>query len=114
MMRGERRCFVIDEGSDGKPSYRLPRAGELSQAVLQGNDNKNFSERLVLLTTNEEISPWDLLDPFPPAHYNDYGYMELLETEDDPCWKDLKTEDKHLIEKSLVKDFLISPSYGAN
>lgn len=57
---------------------------------------ENVGEHLVLLATGEKISPWDLLDPFPPANYYDYGYMELVTTKDDPHWKDLKTGDKNL------------------
>ena len=106
VMKDKSRCFVIDEGSDGKPLYRLPQVGELLQAILQSNDKQNVGEQLVLLITNEEISPWDLLDPFPPANYYDYGYMELVKTEDDPYWKDLKAEDKDLIEKGSIKHLL--------
>jgi hypothetical protein len=98
--------LLIDEGWPPKASYRLPKLTELDPAVLSKSEKHDLSDDLVLVLTDQEISPWDLLSPFPPPGYNDYGYMNLVQPAGD-SWENLNSEDKSLIQENLTKQKLI-------
>ncbi|PIR61973.1 MAG: hypothetical protein COY81_02880 [Candidatus Pacebacteria bacterium CG_4_10_14_0_8_um_filter_43_12] len=97
VMKGYTRCFVIDESSADMLSHRLPLVGEISSEVIKKYLLVPLENNLSLLLTEEEISPWNLLDPFPPQQYYDYGYVELNAKAEDKYWKLLNGEDKELV-----------------
>lgn len=97
IMKGLTSCFVIDAGSIDTTIYRLPLLSEISREVIKKHSLSLVGNNLHLLITEEEqLSPWDLLDPFPPHNYHDFNHMELLKLEDD-CWELLNQGDKELI-----------------
>ena len=104
VMKSLTRCLVIDEGTADKSSYRLPLISEISSAVIKKYLLAPLKNNASLLLTDQEISPWDLLDPFPPNQYYDYAYMELNASKKDKYWELLNEEDKELV--TICQSFL--------
>jgi hypothetical protein len=55
----------------------LPLLSEVKKSVQLISQISKVNSDLVMLEAQEEISPWDLFDPFPPSNYVDYGYLEI-------------------------------------
>ncbi len=99
-MEKSHRCLVIDSGSNNNPKYRLPKAEEISYQVFRKAKKVNLISEAEAIITKTEISPWDLLDPFPTQDFYDYGYINLKNrSETNRYWHDLIEEDKILIQK---------------
>lgn len=109
------RAIVII-ATKNKDEYfcRLPLVKELAQINSYIVNTQPLAQAHTLVKTTEDVSPWDLLDPFPPDNYYDYGYLELDNKKGDLVfvsvqsgdetkvifWETLSEEDKKLIEQA--------------
>lgn len=104
--------IIVDKNMDDKYFCKLPLLDNIKESIKNENKIIDVNDNFSILKTKDEISPWNLFDPFPPENYYDYGYLILKNksgeftsnTSDKPAeittyryWELLSINDKKLI-----------------
>lgn len=99
IMKGQKRCVVVNEGTYETPIYRLPKLSEIAKKISGQLSQQKLSSDLSLFLTDEEVSPWDLFEPFPPPNFVDYTFLDLLPKINIEVFRYLKSVDVEKIKK---------------
>lgn len=98
--KGSNRILVIIEDRENKSTSRLPLLSEIKQEITQKYQPQLLSNNLNIVLTDDEISPWDLFEPFPPSNYYDYSYLDL-NPEKQESLDNLSVEEQKLIKENI-------------